>query len=690
VRHQLLATFMILGTVGSVEAQEEHGRFDLPLTVDGQEHILTYDGTHDVMRDADPRVKLVVFVHHGASQNPTTYFDGLMAALDAADRERPELDLKASTLVVSPAMIGAHHIADRPERYAQGHYPFWDGGWREGANSVNDPPVSNFDLLDGMVRHIVDFYPRVKAIVHVGHSAGGQLVSRYSFGTPVYDELRARGIFVRYIVANPSSVLYFDRERPDLIAGEGFVDYRGRVPFVAGSECLDFNRYKYGLDGRVPYMTRRPVAAMLASFRQRELILFHGLADNDPLGGGVDRSCPALLQGRHRLERGRRYYEYLGHFFGPDIYETKSIVFAAGVGHHSGQMFLSEPGREIMFIDADSAAESLAMRRTQQEARPFALAIHGGAGVRDREEFEADPGLERAYRDALTESLSAGYEVLSAGGSAVDAVEAAIMVMEDSPLFNAGKGASYTRAGTVELDAAIMDGKTLRAGAVGAVRRVRNPISLARIVMDETPHVLVVGEGASALAQEMGVSWVPESYFYTERKWNELLERLEQQVPYGTPIPRSRSQPPDDDPADSGLSGTVGAVALDADGNLAAGTSTGGRITKRPGRVGDSPIIGASTYANNENVAVSTTGLGERHMVLLTAKEISSLMRYRGMSVEEAAENAVKVQLVSIGGSGGAIAMDSEGNVAMPFTGDGMYRGWVREDGRIEVRIFDR
>jgi beta-aspartyl-peptidase (threonine type) len=335
-------------------------------------------------------------------------------------------------------------------------------------------------------------------------------------------------------------------------------------------------------------------------------------------------------------------------------------------------------------------AASIAMRRSEQKARRFALAIHGGGGVRDREEFEADPELERAYRDALTESLSAGYGVLRAGGSAVEAVEAAIVVMEDSPLFNAGKGASYTREGTVELDASIMNGKTLRAGAVGAVRRVRNPISLARIVMVETPHVLVVGEGASALAQEMGVPWVPESYFYTERKWNELLKRLELEVPYGTPIPRSRSQPREDDPADSGLWGTVGAVALDADGNLAAGTSTGGRITKRPGRVGDSPIIGASTYANNETVAVSTTGLGERHMVLLTAKEISSLMRYRGMSVEDAAENAVKVQLVSIGGSGGAIAMDKAGNIAMPFTGDGMYRGWVREDGRIEVRIFDR
>lgn len=359
MRQYLLATFLILSAGGPVRAQEEHARFDFPLTIDGQEHILTYDGTHDLMRDADARVKLVIFVHHGGIYGPTTYFDNVMAALDVADRDRPELNLKATTLVVSPAMIGEDHIADKPERYARGHYPLW-GSFRGGANSLNDPPVSSYDLLDGMVRHIPDFYPGIKAVVHVGHSAGGQLLNRYSFGTPVYDELQARGIFVRYIVANPGSVLYFDRQRPDLIAGEGFVDYRGRVPLVAGSECPDFNRYRYGLDGRVSYMTQRPVAAMLAGFRGRDVVLFLGLADT--LMAGTGDSCRALLQGRHRLEKGKRYYEYLGRLFGQDIYETKSIVFAPGVGHNSGEMFLSEPGRAIMFIDADSAAASAASR----------------------------------------------------------------------------------------------------------------------------------------------------------------------------------------------------------------------------------------------------------------------------------------------------------------------------------------
>jgi beta-aspartyl-peptidase (threonine type) len=322
-----------------------------------------------------------------------------------------------------------------------------------------------------------------------------------------------------------------------------------------------------------------------------------------------------------------------------------------------------------------------------QDSPRFVLAIHGGAGARSPEEFQKDPALEESYRAALTESLLAGYDVLKKSGSSVEAVEAAIVVMEDSPLFNAGKGASYTREGTVELDSSIMNGKTMRAGGVGAIRHVRNPIRIARMVMEKTPHVLLVGEGAVAFAQEMGVKWVPESYYYTERKWNELIERLEKEVPYGTEIKRPRSLLDEDDP---GLYETVGAVALDAEGNLAAGTSTGGRITKRPGRVGDSPIIGASTYANNQICAVSTTGLGEIQMVLLTAKEIASLMAYKGMSVEEAADHAVKEELVALGGGGGAIVLDANGNIAMPYTGRGMYRGWVREDGAITVRIYEK
>ena len=344
-----------------------------------------------------------------------------------------------------------------------------------------------------------------------------------------------------------------------------------------------------------------------------------------------------------------------------------------------------------------SIAAAPVKAKASAEPGRFSLVIHGGSGVMTRAEFDKEPGLEQAYRDTLAAALKAGHQVLAAGGSAVAAVEAAIRVLEDSPLFNAGKGASYTVDGTVELDAAIMDGKAMKAGGVAAARHIRNPISLARMVLEKTPHVLVVGEGVTALAREMGVPWVPESYFYTERKWNELLERLDMKVPYGAPLPGrgdttgtgiTRALPPDV-PGDPLRFGTVGAVALDARGNLAAGTSTGGRITKRPGRVGDSPIIGAGTYAN-DICAVSTTGLGEKHMVLLTSKEVAVLMAYRGMSVQEAADHAVKVELVALGGEGGAIAVDRDGNIATPYTGDGMYRGWVREDGKIEVRIHER
>ena len=322
----------------------------------------------------------------------------------------------------------------------------------------------------------------------------------------------------------------------------------------------------------------------------------------------------------------------------------------------------------------------------------FAIAIHGGVGVREKTEFEKNSGLEKAYRDKLGESLSAGYEKLTRGGSCVDAVEAAIRVMEDSPLFNAGKGASFTSAGTHEMDAAIMDGSTLNAGGICTVSSVKNPINLARLVMEKTPHVLLSGEGALSFAQEQGVALMPPEYFYTERKWQSLQQRLKEDIPYGADVGDPELPPallqgrpePDEDKFS-----TVGAVALGKDGNLAAGTSTGGRIKKRPGRVGDSPIIGAGTYAKNGVCAVSTTGLGEKHMTLLSAKEIASLMEYMRMPLEAAANRVILEELVEIGGSGGAVTMDREGHIAMPYTTKGMYLGFVYENGNIVVQIFD-
>lgn len=309
----------------------------------------------------------------------------------------------------------------------------------------------------------------------------------------------------------------------------------------------------------------------------------------------------------------------------------------------------------------------------------FSLAVHGGTGVRPQNEMTAE--LERDYRDSLKRSLTAGCEVLRAGGSAVAAVEAAIRVMEDFPLFNAGKGAAFTCSGTNELDASIMDGSTLAAGGVAGVTHIRNPISLARMVMERSPHVLMIGEGAETFAQGQGVELVPADYFHTERQWEKLQAWIARKAPYGSDPDRGHEY---------SSHGTVGAVALDRSGNLAAGTSTGGRANKHPGRVGDSPIIGAGTYASNESCAVSTTGLGEYHMRLLSARETAVLMTYRGLSVQEALDDVIRSKLVSLGGEGGAVAMDRLGNVGMSFSGRGMYRGRVRSDGRMEVAVYER
>ena len=309
--------------------------------------------------------------------------------------------------------------------------------------------------------------------------------------------------------------------------------------------------------------------------------------------------------------------------------------------------------------------------QTPVDSPRFRLVIHGGAGAvaRDRR----TPELEAAVRAALTESLQAGHKILAAGGPALDAVEAAIRVLEDSPHFNAGKGAVFTSAGTNELDASIMDGATRRAGAVAALKRIRNPITLARRVMEHSRHVLLVGEGAEAFAREQGIEWVDPSYFHTERRWEELREAQEREKTRG----------------DAGggeiLYGTVGAVALDASGHLAAGTSTGGMTNKRFGRVGDSPIIGAGTYADAA-CAVSSTGKGEFYLRAVAAYDVCARVAYKGASLQEAAE-AVLAQVASLGGEGGLIAVDAAGNVALPFNTPAMYRGHVDAAGRIVVAI---
>ncbi len=294
----------------------------------------------------------------------------------------------------------------------------------------------------------------------------------------------------------------------------------------------------------------------------------------------------------------------------------------------------------------------------------FALVIHGGAGTILKKNMT--PEKEAAYRAKLEESLQAGYAVLNAGGSAMDAVEAAIHIMEDSPLFNAGKGAVFTNAGTNELDAAIMNGADLKAGAVAGVKTVKNPITVARKVMEETWHVLLAGEGADKFAEEQGLEIVDPKYFHTERRWKAIQKmKGNEEEKYGT----------------------VGCVALDKDGNIAAGTSTGGMTNKRWGRVGDVPIIGAGTYANNKTCAVSATGSGEYFIRAAVAHDISALMEYKRYSLKKASKKVIQ-KVGKLGGSGGVIAIDAKGNIAMPFNSKGMYRGYIKSDGKPVTLIY--
>jgi isoaspartyl peptidase/L-asparaginase-like protein (Ntn-hydrolase superfamily) len=284
------------------------------------------------------------------------------------------------------------------------------------------------------------------------------------------------------------------------------------------------------------------------------------------------------------------------------------------------------------------------------------IAIHGGAGV-----LRADkPGAP--HRAALKRALEIGYEVLNQE-TAVDAVAAAVVVLEDSPLFNAGRGSSFNTDAEIEMDAAIMDGATLRAGAVAAVRRIRNPVLAARAVMEKSRHVLLAGTGAERFARKHGLKFEPAEYFHTEKRLRALRKRLEN------------------------YHGTVGAVALDADGNLAAATSTGGYTGKLPGRVGDSPLIGAGTYADNRACAVSGTGLGEAFIRAAVAFDICARMRYGGAKLAAAAAAALKA-VAALGADGGVIAVDRRGNVAMPFTSEGMLRACIDRRGRRRIAIF--
>jgi beta-aspartyl-peptidase (threonine type) len=314
------------------------------------------------------------------------------------------------------------------------------------------------------------------------------------------------------------------------------------------------------------------------------------------------------------------------------------------------------------------------MTASAESSSPIAIAIHGGAGTIRKEDLAAEKEAE--IRLTLETALRAGYGILQKGGSSVDAVTRAVTLLEDSPDFNAGKGAVFNAEGKNEMDASIMEGKGLEAGAVASVRNIRNPILLARKVMTDSVHVMLIGDGAEQFARDQGIAFEDDDYFYTERRWQQLQQAQsanDQVLLSETP---------------ANWYSTVGAVAVDREGNLAAATSTGGMTNKRWGRVGDSPIVGAGTYADNRSCAVSATGHGEYFIRATVARDICARVQYAGASLEQAADQMIHGQLTEMGGTGGIIAVDPKGNTALTFNTAGMYRASIDASGKITLAIY--
>ena len=351
---------------------------------------------------------------------------------------------------------------------------------------------------------------------------------------------------------------------------------------------------------------------------------------------------------------------------------------------------------KILGIAATIAAGAILLPAQQSataQAHKWTIVVHGGAGVIERPAL--GPKGDAAYRAALTHGIEAGAKVLDNGGSALDAVETVLKIFEDDPLFNAARGAVFSAEGKNELDASIMDGSNLKAGAVCTVTHTRYPISLARAVMEKSPYVMMSGQGAEAFGASVGLEQVNPSFFFSEARWQLLVKQLQKE---GKPVPpRPAGAPPPgaavpvafyDEAADPRSHGTTGVVALDRNGNVAAGTSTGGLQGKMPGRVGDSPIIGAGTYASNQSCAVSATGTGEYFIRLGVAREICNLVAFKGMPIQQAADEVIHHELEALHGDGGVIALTPDGQTAFSLNTPGMFRARLSEGGKVEVHIY--
>ena len=344
-----------------------------------------------------------------------------------------------------------------------------------------------------------------------------------------------------------------------------------------------------------------------------------------------------------------------------------------------------------MLMAASTLLSATAAQQPAVGPHKWAIVMHGGAGVIRRGSMDAQ--TEAQYRADLAHAIEIGAGILKSGGTSMDAIEQTIRFLEDDPLFNAGRGAVFAADGTNQLDAAIMDGATLRAGAVADVTRTRHPISLARAVMEKSPHVFLAGPGADRFSVYAGLEQVPPSFFFTERRWQALVRELKKE---GLPIPpRPAGAPPppaepiaDAAPLDAHEFGTVGVVALDTQGNIAAGTSTGGLTAKRWGRIGDSPLIGAGTYASNQSCAVSATGTGEYFIRLTVARTVCALVQYKGMKLQAAADEVIHKELEALHGDGGVIAIAPDGQMAWSFNTPGMYRARLAADGKLQVSVY--
>lgn len=335
--------------------------------------------------------------------------------------------------------------------------------------------------------------------------------------------------------------------------------------------------------------------------------------------------------------------------------------------------------KKLVLLAALTLMSCQAPVKEENPAPTFGIVIHGGAGTILRKNMT--PEMEAAYRATLETAVRKGYEILKAGGTSQEAVEKTIHVMEDSPLFNAGKGAVLTADETIELDASFMNGATLDAGAIAGVQTIKHPITAAIAVMEDSPHVMLSGKGAEAFAQAQGLELVAPKYFFTERRINSLkrVKEKEQQTAWSAEEWQDFKNQ---------KFGTVGCVALDQAGNLAAGTSTGGMTNKKWNRIGDAPIIGAGTYANNASCAISATGWGEYFIRSVVAHDIAALMEYKGLSIQEAARVVIHEKVAKLGGDGGIVGIDRQGNIAMEMNTAGMYRAHIDAEGNLTVKIY--